>query len=309
MVRLVVDNIKRLLDNLKISYLISKANSRFYQGKYEEVVCLHEKLRAIAPDYSDAYSHLGRSYVALNRYKDASEVLSSAYENFRKRSPIPENYLEMQELVDIFIAYSDALRKLGRSDQAEMVIGEAREWSQRVGESLTQTGRKKDATLKTLGQISYKLEAPKRTIKYLEAVINRYSKDSLVNCYLGMSYMDIGAYDKALPYLIRAEELSLKDDRLYEGIAYCLFKTSQFEKSMAWYRKALSINPDSPKLRNNTATAYVNLADKLLEEGQEKEAIGQFRLALEVEPDDSIVETISQKLTELGDKTPIQRLH
>jgi len=173
-------------------------------------------------------------------------------------------------------------------------------------ETLVQQGYKDKSILKALGEICYKLHDYAEAIRHFEPVTLRYSKDKFFNCYLGMSYVYTQEYEKGLPYLIRAEELSLKDGPLCEAIGFAFFELGNFEKSAESYRKALSIGPSSPvEVRNNAARAHVHLANSLLREGRREEAIRQFRLALEVEPEDSIVQAITRTLTELGEKRPV----
>jgi len=177
-------------------------------------------------------------------------------------------------------------------------------------ETLVQQGYKDKSILKALGEICYKLHAYAEAIRYCEPVTLRYSKDKFFNCNLGMSYVYTQAYEKALPYLIRAEELSLKWGPLYEAGGFCFFQLGAFERSAEWYRKALSFDPSSPsEVRNNAARAYVQLANALIKEGKRQEAIAQFHLALEVEPEDSIVHAILRTLNQLGEDSSFPGQH
>ncbi len=89
---------------------------------------------------------------------------------------------------------------------------------------------------------------------------------------------------------------------LSESIGYCFFKLQLFENSAEWYLKSLSLAPDGPRsaeIRDDTARAYTHLGNTLQKEGKIEEAIAQFRLALEVKPEKSIVQAISRTLDEL----------
>lgn len=192
-------------------------------------------------------------------------------------------------------------------------------------EILLQQGHKDDSIFKSLGEVCYRLKDYDAAIKNLEAVADRCIHDKHLNAYIGMSYAYTGLYEKAISHLTRAAELSLKrgrlsdlregplpgidEGRLYESIGSCFFHLDQFERSTEWYRKALSLDLHSSRsqeTRNNAANAYIQLANKLLQDGKREEAIVKFHLALDIKPEKSVVEAVSQTLTRLGEKPSVQ---
>lgn len=148
-------SLKNFLVPLKRIYLPGKANALFYQGRYEEVIRALEELRKIDPNNPDKLCQLGRSYFAVGRYQDAFELLSRAYMSFLESQPIPDNYLHLQEISKVVIAFSDVSKKVGQSDRSEEAIRVLSQWLSKVGEGMfikTATA-KKEATAKTLANM------------------------------------------------------------------------------------------------------------------------------------------------------------
>ena len=186
-------------------------------------------------------------------------------------------------------------------------------------EVLLQQGRKDPSEIiRPLGEICYRLKDYAGAIEQLETIADRYSHDRYLNGYLGMSYARTGSYQKAVSHLIRAADGPVKKSHpsglkegplpgvdyglLSETIGYCFFKLQLFENSAEWYLKALSLEPDGPRsaeIRDDTARAHTHLGNTLQKEGKVEEAIAQFRLALEVKPEKSIIQAISRRLNDL----------
>jgi tetratricopeptide (TPR) repeat protein len=106
------------------AYLYGRAVMRFYQKRYEDTARLLEKARKLDPNDERkefSYSYLGRSYMALERYDDALEIMSLAYELFRKRSQSIEDESERSEFIQFIKAFVDLLCKVGQPERAQKV--------------------------------------------------------------------------------------------------------------------------------------------------------------------------------------------
>lgn len=168
---------------------------------------------------------------------------------------------------------------------------------------LVEQGYKTPSVIKALGEVCYNLQDYSGAAYHFEQVESHYSRQKLFNYHLGMSHLYGQTFEKALPYLIRAEELSLKKGPIYEAVGFCFFQLGNFEKSAEWYQKALSFSPSSPvEVRNNAARAHIHLANELLQAGKRAEACVQFRAALALRPEDSVVQAVVRTLTELGEE-------
>jgi tetratricopeptide (TPR) repeat protein len=111
------------------SYLYGRAVMRFYQQRYKDTVRLLEKVRKLDPDNEQKElfcSYLGRSYLALERYDDALEMMSLAYELFRKKGKNMEEEFESQEFKQFLNAYIELLKKVGQTERAQDIAREQR---------------------------------------------------------------------------------------------------------------------------------------------------------------------------------------
>lgn len=110
-----------------------RALGRFYQGRYEEAARLLEKVRKLDPSeatQAQFNSVLGRSYLALGNSGRARELLSRAYQCVVEAEQRNERPLEDAEWVATLKAYSNALHKTGRPDQARVIAQEVERQSQ-----------------------------------------------------------------------------------------------------------------------------------------------------------------------------------
>jgi tetratricopeptide (TPR) repeat protein len=118
--------------------LYGRAVARFYQRRYEDAARLLEKVCKLDPDSERKelyYSYLGRSYFALGEHSKALEILSRAYEPYRKRCHSLEDEFQQREFLETLNALSEALRKVGQLGRADEVKREAEEYSMRVKKS------------------------------------------------------------------------------------------------------------------------------------------------------------------------------
>jgi len=193
-------------------------------------------------------------------------------------------------------------------------------------EALLKQDYRNETVLGALGEICYRLADFSAAVKYLEEIETRRMNDKYLNYYIGASLMSLDQTEKALPYLLRAKELSSKKTKLIEfpeeyrfsksnlcaALGYCLLRTGRFAESAKFYREAISLNPtgsNALQMKNDAATAHIHLANGLLEQSQTKQAVEQFHLALELEPEDSIVDAITRTLNQLGEEVPVLKSH
>ena len=120
---------------LRASGLYGLAIGRFHRRRYEDVVRLLEKACQLDPSYDESelyHSYLGRSYLALGRYKDALRLLSRSYELFSKRRASLQGDFEHREFVNTLAAFGDVLQKVDQLDRAREVAREAQEYAEGV---------------------------------------------------------------------------------------------------------------------------------------------------------------------------------
>lgn len=111
------------------AYLYGRAIMGFYKQRYKDTVRLLEKVRKLDSDNEQKElfcSYLGRSYLALERYDDALEMMSLAYELFLKKSENMEEEFERQEFKQFLNAYIELLEKVGQTERAQDIAHEQR---------------------------------------------------------------------------------------------------------------------------------------------------------------------------------------
>lgn len=114
----------------------------------------------------------------------------------------------------------------------------------------------------SLGEVLFRLEDYHGVIETISPIIHKYPKHKNANWHLGRSYMKIGECQKAAIYL---ERVILSGSKRYEDywhLGDCYHYIGQFEKARAQYSKALSLKPDSQRLKENIASIDSRLRQK-----------------------------------------------
>ena len=101
---------------------------------------------------------------------------------------------------------------------------------------------------------------------------------SMIYFYIGLCYKDMNMYREAISPLKMAIDCDPQIKEFYNLLGYCYFKIKEYEKSIESFSKVLALDPTS-------AIDYANIASNLEKMGKIEEAIGLYRLALELEPD------------------------
>jgi tetratricopeptide (TPR) repeat protein len=114
----------------KAASLHGVAAARFYQKRYNDAARLFEQICKLDPEHERievSFSYLGRCYLYLGRYDEAEDILSRAYELFRRRNQSPDGKFYRREYVSFLIAFSNVLKKNGQLDRALEIDREAEE--------------------------------------------------------------------------------------------------------------------------------------------------------------------------------------
>jgi len=114
------------------AYLYGRGLARFYEKRYEDAARLLKKVCDLNPDHERKelyYSYLGRCYLALGQSNDVFDLLSRAYEPFRKRSHMLTEDSEKREYLEFLNAFRDALEKVGQVGRAHEVSQEAERYA------------------------------------------------------------------------------------------------------------------------------------------------------------------------------------
>jgi tetratricopeptide (TPR) repeat protein len=107
-----------IIKDIKVGLISGKAFSEFCKGHYEDAIVLLKKLLELDPEEDEGkeivYSLLGRSYIQVNRYKEALLEMKKAnemfLENFSKRKNDEDYKKQYLDFLDWYIYLLDKLK-------------------------------------------------------------------------------------------------------------------------------------------------------------------------------------------------------
>lgn len=118
-------------------------------------------------------------------------------------------------------------------------------------------------------------------IKEKERRKGQDTKQNADTCYrAGEGYYKMEKYDKAIAYYDKAIELNPNHALAYYDRAGAYAEIHQYKKAIADYDRAIELNP-------NDALAYYNRASAYSEIGENEKAIADYDRAIEIDPDDA----------------------
>ena len=131
-----------------------------------------------------------------------------------------------------------------------------------------------------LGLSHLNLGAPDRALPFFEAALalDPKQEDTVsIYSYMGVCLKDLEAYRDAIRKLETAEALDSDRTDVHNLMGFCYFKLKEHEKAIECFRNALKLDPTS-------AIDYANIASNYRDMGNREEAVRHYRLALELDP-------------------------
>jgi tetratricopeptide (TPR) repeat protein len=120
--------------------------------------------------------------------------------------------------------------------------------------------------------------------KHFDAAIQTYQdllKDDPKNAgymnMIGIAYLDLGKYDFAKKYFIRASKADKKNTNAVNNLGMVYYHQRDFRRAIREYQRAIGIDPQQAGPHANLGFAYYN-TNKFLE------AAVEFQKAIEIEP-------------------------
>lgn len=111
---------------------------------------------------------------------------------------------------------------------------------------------------------------------------------------IGIAYLDLGKYDFAKKYFIRASKADKKNSNAVNNLGMVYYHQRDFRRAIREYQRAISIDPGQAGPHANLGFAYYN-TNKFLE------AAVEFQKAIEIEP--SIFERNDKVGTSVQDRS------
>jgi tetratricopeptide (TPR) repeat protein len=141
-----------------------------------------------------------------------------------------------------------------------------------------------------LDQSGYDTEA----INAYKSILDIHSGYISALCNLGVIYMRINEYDKALDCFLKTVNLKKDYEKGWFSLGFCFDQLKQFHKSELAYKKAIELNP-------NNYNAYFNLAGVHIQTGENDLAkqcyIEYLRLSPQDDNDRDVAESQIKKLS------------
>jgi tetratricopeptide (TPR) repeat protein len=248
-----VGNVTRLNARLIDSKTEEVFKSFQIEGPPENILLLSDSLSRIIRDYlivellKKELAPVFRSFLESTKSPEAFYYLLEGNKSFRKRdyTHAREMYFKALEIDSTHVV---AMAYLASSYGNQGYLAEAREWMLKAYERRNDVSRKERLALE--GTYAFYFETPNEVIKYYRQLLEIDDQNSIALYLIGLSYIQLEQYDKAIPELEKSLEINKKwsAQTLWSpsyqllGIAY--HKTGQFRKEQRLYKKAEKDFPD-----------------------------------------------------------------
>ena len=269
------------------NHRIEKAQLLMDQKLFEEAAEVCNEM--IGDDSEDFYAYVLRQKCYYESYNGQGVV-----DDFYQAKAIWQGYAPVYELAaDVFIRYSqyeDAKGILEQAKEAEVAspkldlleIAILREMSQDekgvraaydAGKSLEQKFEEnaEQVTDENMAELYYELarccrgmNEQKEALEYIEMALERHP-DKLYHWIRANTLSELRRFEEALEeYLICVQEYG-DNEMVYENLAHCYEDMGNWRKAVYYYKKALQLNPENPRINGNILTIYV---ERLKETGE-----------------------------------------
>lgn len=252
--------------------------------------------------FADIYNALGKSKIALETLKNATEEDADYIEIKISQSEILnelERHDEALEIltplikdysnVDLLFAYAETLRSSKQYEDAINAYTQAETLAQEQ-----QFPAKTFWSLYYIRGICYdKTDQWDQAEADLKKALELQPDNPHILNYLGYSWAEDGIHlDEALDMLETAVELAPEDGYITDSMAWVLYQLGRVDESLPYIKTAISLLPYDPTVNDHIGDIYWTL-------GRRIEAKYQWRRALEnadPEEDAELIEGLKQKL-------------
>ena len=201
-------------------------------GNYDKAIKQYEALAAGNIDLQVVRFELGRLYSKTKRTHQARELFLSLSQN---NADNPEYHYHLGA------AYQD----LGRTRESIS--------SYKKAVALDRTHLR---SLFRLGKYYVAQREKDSALSFVDHGLEFYADDvSLINLK-ALAYYNNDQYGKALPFFERLVELGEQKQYIYEKLAFCYFKSWEFEKAKTTYKVVLVMDPDNAEAHFNLGQVF-----------------------------------------------------
>jgi len=223
------------------------------EGSPENILLLSDSLSRIIRDYlivellkKEIEPHY-RSFFESTKSPEAFYYLFEGQKSFRKKdfNHATEMYLKVLEIDSTHLF---AMVSLAPSYGNQGYLPEARKWTLKAYEYRKNSSRIEKLMVEGLYAVFF--ETPNEVIKYSRQLLETDDQLTMIFYQIGLSYYELGQYDKAIPELEKVLELhkkwGTKPDWApnYTVLGEAYHKTGQYRKEQKLYKQAEKDFPD-----------------------------------------------------------------
>lgn len=231
-------------------------------GRHEEAVEKFREALEIQPDFALAHRAMGLSLNALGRYEEALEATTTAMSLW----PHLQRFGDLQRAAG-YAAWK--LNDLPRAAHYFQIVHEA---------------TPNDAEIHLdLGRVRLEQRRFEQGREHLRRALELRSDDSTMLLEVGDALRSSGYAETSLPFYEQVPEGSPARARALAGMGLALFDVGRYAESIKDSEEAIALDPELPF----KGEVYRFLGSAYAELGNFDEAVENFRLAIESDPDDA----------------------
>ena len=283
-----------------VSVAIQLVNSR-----YLIVDFANDLFTEVELSESDAspYYKKGGYWFLKEKHKLSSEKLYSLSQRYKQQEDFSSIDLTEQQKLnlfypDIYISQADAVKSMtlpvflkrlytyiklikslsGSDPRRAFFIKKAMEENQRIKEINPDYSE----SYETLGIVYLNIGEFRKALDLFKEAEKLNSQKATIHCNLGIAHFNLTEFPEAMAEQNKAIELDPYLEQAYNNIGEIHFKSNDYEAAKNIYQKGLDRLPDSMLLRYNLGCVYYKL-------GEYPEAIKEFEKAAKLSPDNWLI--------------------
>lgn len=201
--------------------------------------------RAIYQGHAPIYELAADVFIRYGQYEDAKGILAQA-EEAEVSSP-------RLDLLGLMILRESA----GEAEEIRMALDEARKLEEKFQEHAEQVTDENRAELFCeFSRCLRGLERQKEALEYIEKALKTH-EDKLYHWIRANTLYDLKRYEEAREeYQICVREYG-DNEMVYENLARCCESAGNWQEAIEYYKKALELNPENPRINGNLADIYM----------------------------------------------------
>ncbi len=270
-----------------------------------------KKLTAVIaadPDFSLAYSELGKAYQKLGDHKKALAVFREAA---RLDPWSPENQIQLATACSQFGNYAEAAAAYARAVELDpknldAMLGAA-ECYLKAGQHLKslvyceeaeQAGERIGEVLRLLARVYEGQKDYEQAIRVYRRLLSLESDDRDVMLALAVAHMKAGQYEKARGVLISVTQMQPEHAIAFRHLGYCFVRLGDVDQSIQMYQKSIDLDPDDWEACRGLGVACMIKARRTGDARLQAEAVSFWRRSLTIAPDQPKHEILEQLIRE-----------